>query len=178
MRVAQTALGAAVLCGGLLFGGAAAFAQAPSGGAIQVWGTPAANGNGGGSVLFTGAIGDSGKSAKVNSSGKPTKNGTYTLLELKKGTILINPTQLNAAMSNANPTSFNSTTCSGSVTATEPVPIVSGTKAYAGISGTVNVTAIFALVLPLTNGKCDMNTNANPIAQYGSITGSGTVSLG
>jgi len=176
MRVAKTALGAAVLCGGLLFGGAAAFAQTPSGGAIQVWAT--ATPNGGGSVLLTGAIADSGKSANVNSSGKPTKNGSYTLLELKKGTILLNSTQLDTAMNNANPTSFNTTTCSGSLAGTEPVPIVSGTKAYAGISGTVNVTLTIALILPLTNGKCDMSTNANPVAQYGSVTGSGTVSLG
>ena len=57
---------------------------------------------------------------------------------------------------------------------TDPVPVVSGTKAYAGISGTANITITFAIVLPLTNGKCNTNTKANPIAQYGAITGSGT----
>jgi len=59
----------------------------------------------------------------------------------------------------------------------DPVPIVSGTKAYAGITGTANITVSFAIVLPLTNGRCGMNTNANPIAQYGSVAGTGTVSF-
>jgi hypothetical protein len=140
-----------------------------------VWGTPA--NNGGGSVLFTGAIADSGKSVSVNVSGKPSKNGKYKLLKLKKGAILINTAQLNTALNNASPTEFNSTTCSGSFAATATVPIVSGTEAYAGISGTANITVTFAIVLPLTNGKCNMNTNANPIAQYGSIVGTGTVSF-
>jgi hypothetical protein len=128
--------------------------------------------------VLTGAIADSGTSATVNSSGKPTKNGKYKLLVLKKGTILLNTTQLNAAVNNANPTTFNSTTCSGSFAGTAPVPTVSGTKAYAGISGSVNITVTFAIVLPLTKGKCNTNTNANPIAQYGSVSGSGTVSFG
>ena len=152
-----------------------ASAQPSSGGAVQVWGTPS-NG-GGGPVVFTGAIADSGKSLSVNSSGKADKKGNYKLLELKKGSILINGTELNTALNNASPSAFNSTTCSGSFAATAPVPIVSGTKAYAGVSGSVNVTVTFAVVLPLTNGKCNMNTNANPIAQYGSIAGTGTVSF-
>jgi hypothetical protein len=168
-------LGATVLVGALLLGSGAALGQTPSGGAVQVWGTP--GNNGGGSVLFTGAVADSGKSASVNSSAKPDKKGNYKLFTLKKGTILINGTQINAALNNASPTEFNSTTCSGSFTATAPVPIVSGTKLYAGISGTVNVTVTFAVVLPLTKGTCNMNTNANPIAQYGSIAGTGTVSF-
>jgi len=164
MRIAKTALGVAVL-GSLLFSGASAFgATAPAGGTIQVWGTPANNGGGG--VVITGAIADSGKSANANSSGKPTKKGTYKLLTLKKGSILLNTTQLSKDLNNPNtpPTTFNSTTCS--------------TKAYAGISGTANITVTFAIVLPLTKGKCNTNTNANPIAQYGSVSGTGTVSFG
>ena len=165
MRIAKTALGMAIL-GSLVFSSTSALgASAPAGGAIQVWGTP--TNNGGGHVVLTGAIADSGTSATVNSSGKPTKNGKYKLLVLKKGTILLNTTQLNAAVNNANPTTFNSTTCSGSFAGTAPVPTVSGTKAYAGISGSVNITVTFAIVLPLTKGKCNTNTNANPIAQYG-----------
>jgi len=171
-------LGATVLVGALLLGSGAALGQTPSGGAVQVWGTP--GNNGGGSVLFTGAVADSGKSANANSSGKPSKKGTYKLLTLKNGTILLNTTQLGKDLNNPNtpPTTFNSTTCSGSFAVTDPVPILSGTKAYAGISGTVNVTVTFAIVLPLTKGKCNTNTNANPIASYGSISGTGTVSFG
>jgi hypothetical protein len=163
---------------GLLSGGAPAFGQTPSGGTIQLWGTP--NNSGGGPVVLTGAIGDSGKSANANSSGVPGKKGTYELLTLKKGKILLNTTQLdkNANGNNVQPTTFSSTTCSGTFVVTDPVPVVSGTKAYSGIGGTVNVTVTFAIVLPLTNGKCNTNTNANPIAMYGSISGSGTVSFG
>ncbi len=177
MRVAKSALGVAVLCGGLLFGGAAAFGQTRSGGAIQVWGTPANNGGRGGAfILFTGAVADSGKGTPANASGKPVKKGAFNLVVLKKGTILLDPTQLRAGINNTSPTPFDSTTCSGVYAATAPVPIVSGTKAYAGISGTANVTLTMAAVLQLTNGKCDMN-NPNTIAQYGSIVGSGTVSF-
>jgi len=177
MRIAKTALGVAVL-GSLLFsGGSALGATDPAGGTVQFWGTP--NNNGGGPVVLTGAIADSGKSAHANSSGKQSKKGTYTLLILKNGTILLNTTQLNKDLNNNNtaPTTFNSTTCSGAFVITDPVPIANGTKAYAGISGTANITVNFAIVLPLTKGKCNTNTNANPIAQYGSIAGTGTVSF-
>jgi hypothetical protein len=179
LRVAKTTVGVAVL-GSLLFSGASAFgAAAPAGGTIKVWLTPANNGGGGGgSVVITGAVGDYGKTVRVNSAGKIDKKGTFGVLVLKKGTILVDRTQLVAATQNSQPTDLNAVTCSASQTASAPVPIVSGTKAYAGISGTVNITQTFAFVLPLTNGKCDTNTNANPIAQYGSVAGTGTVSFG
>lgn len=176
LRVIKAAVALPVLLGGLFLGGMSALGASPSGGAIQVWGTPT-NG-GGGPVVLTGAIGDSGTSANANSSGTPSKNGTFKLLKLKKGTILLNTTQLNKE-NNANtpPTTFNSTTCSGTFVVTAPVPVVGGSKAYAGITGTVTVSVTFAIVLPLTKGKCNMNTNANPIAMYGSVSGSGTVSF-
>jgi hypothetical protein len=171
----KVGIAAVTLPAGMLVGGAAAFGQSP-GGAVQVWGTPS-NG-GGGPVVVTGAVGDSGQSASVNASGTPNKNGTYKLLTLKKGTILLNTTQLNkdANNNNAPPTSINSTTCSATFVFTDPVPVVSGTKAYAGISGSINITVSFAIITPMKSGKCNMN--ANPIAQYGSISGSGTVSFG
>jgi hypothetical protein len=177
-RIIKALLALPVLLAGLFLGGAAAFGQSPSGGALQVWGTPA--NNGGGAVVITGAIADSGKSANANASGVASKKGNYKLLYLKKGTILLNGTQLNKDLNNSStpPTTFNSTTCSGTFVVTDPVPVVSGTKAYAGITGTVNITVTFAIVLPLTKGKCNTSTNANPIAQYGSISGSGTVSFG
>jgi|NGEPerStandDraft_6_1074524.scaffolds.fasta_scaffold101134_2 hypothetical protein len=178
-RVAKTALGVAVL-GSLLFGSASAFGTTDrAGGAIQVWGTPSlSSSNGGGTIVLTGAVADSGKTMNVNSDSKPNNKGNYKLLELKKGDILLNGTQINGALNNAAPTEFNSTTCSGSFTAAAPVSAVSGTKAYAGITGMVNVTVTFAIVLPLTKGKCNENTNANPIAGYASIVGTGTVSFG
>jgi hypothetical protein len=181
MKVVKGTLGIAILGSLMIFGAGAAFGSTapstPAGGTVQLWGTPAQNG--GGAVVVTGAIADSGKSANANSTGTPSKKGTYKLLTLKKGTILLNTTQLGKDLNNNNtpPTTFNSTTCSGTFVVTDPVPVVSGTKAYAGISGTANVTVTFAIVLPLTKGKCNTNTNANPIAQYGSISGTGTVSF-
>jgi hypothetical protein len=178
VRIVKAALGVAVL-GSLFLSGASAFgATGPAGGTVQFWGTP--NNNGGGPVVLTGAIADFGKSANANSSGKLIKKGLYTLLILKKGTILLNTTQLGKDLNNNNtpPTTFNSTTCSATFVVTDPVPIANGTKAYAGISGTANITVNFAIVLPLTKGKCNTNTNANPIAHYGSIAGTGTVSFG
>jgi hypothetical protein len=132
----QVGVGLALGTGGLLF------APTPSGaasaaGAVQLRGTPAmTSGRGGGAFVFTGAIGDSGKSIPANSSGKPEKKGPFGLLVLK-GTILVNTTQLKKDLNNPNspPTTFNTTTCSGHFSVTDPVPIVSGTKLYAGISG-------------------------------------------
>ena len=175
MRIAKT-LGVAVL-GSLLFSSPAFGAAAPTGGAIQVFVTPTATGGGGGTVLITGAIADYGKTVKSNSAGKADKKGTDSDLVLKKGTILVDVAQVNAAINNANPTEYDATTCSASFVVTAPVPIVSGTKAYAGISGSVTVTETLAFILPFTkSGKC--NTNANPVDAWATVTGAGTVSFG
>jgi hypothetical protein len=79
----------------------------------------------------------------ATSSGALNQKGTFKLLTLKKGTILLNTTQLNKDVNNSNtpPTTMNATTCSATFVITDPVPIVSGTKAYAGISGTIVGTA-------------------------------------
>lgn len=178
LRLAKTAFGVVVL-GSLLVGGSPALAATtPAGGTIKVWSTPSTSGNGG-TIVITGVVGDYGKTAKVNTSGKADKKGTYTKFFLKYGTILVDSSAVQTAIQKvaAPPADLNDVTCSGSAVATADVPIVSGTKAYAGITGSVSVSIDFALVLPLTKGKCDLNTNANPVAQYGSITGSGTVSF-
>ena len=176
LRVGKAALGAAVL-GGLLFsGGSADAAGTRAGGMVKVWATPPLSGQGG-PVVITGAIGDYGNTLKVDSAGKADKKGLYTMFTLTKGTILINGAQLNAAIQNGQPTDLNAATCSGSQSASEPVAVVSGTKAYAGITGSLTATARFGFVLPRTpGGKCD--DNANPIASSATITGSGTVTFG
>lgn len=165
---------AAIACfvavpGGLILGSAGASAQSsPSGGTIQVWVTPSPTNNGGGKILITGAIGDYGITKKGKNSNQAV---------LKKGTIIVNLKQFNAATNNANPT-INQSNCSTSFVASAPVPIVSGTGAYAGISGSFTLTAQFAFILPRTkSGSCNTSNNANPLNQYGSVTGSGTVSL-
>jgi len=179
----RAALGVAVL-GGFLFGGASAFgATAPAGGTVNFWGTPNSNGPGG-TILLTGAIGDYGKTISVNSAGKPEKKGGYTEAVLKKGSILVNTTQLNSAVNAAfNQGSENAATCSASITVTGSLPIVSGTKAYAGITGTLTDTISFAAYGPYythgsKKGQCNEGSNATPTDQWASSTGSGTVSFG
>jgi hypothetical protein len=182
MRLAKTALGLAVL-GSLLLSGASAFgATTPTGGTINVFVTPTLNGSEG-TIVITGAIGDYGKTVNANSAGKPAKKGSYELLDLKKGTILVNATQFNAATNNASPT-FSAVTCSGSFLASAPAQIVSGTKAYAGITGSVTLTATYGFVGPFfksgsKKGQCNTSNNApTPPGFFVSITGSGTVSFG
>jgi hypothetical protein len=178
MRVAKTALGVAVV-GSLLFSGASAFAAtAPVGGTIKVW-APFTQDEPGVPIVITGAIADSGKGVAANSAGKPTKNGEYVKLVLKKGTVLIDRTQLGAANAAAESPDFNDVNCSGSAVASAPVPIVSGTKSYAGITGSVAMTLTYAFILPLTSsGKCDESNVDPPVAFWGSLAGSGTVSFG
>jgi hypothetical protein len=181
MRIAKTALGVAVV-GSLLLGGTSAFgASARAGGAVKVFVTLKGNANG--AIVITGAIGDYGKTVDVNSAGKPQKNGGYEQLALKDGSILINGAQIKAALNNASPTDFSAVTCSGSLDAVALTPIVSGTKAYSGIAGSLTLTVSFAFVGPFftsgsKKGQCNTNANAPaPPGLYASITGTGTVSF-
>jgi len=182
-RVVKAALVLSVLLGGLFVGGEAALGASPSSGTIKVFVTPNGSGNGG-PVVITGVIGDYGGSANANASGKPQKKGGYELLLLKKGTILVNGSQFNKATNNAQPTDFNQTTCSGTVVASAPAPIVSGTKAYTGITGSLTLTATFAFVGPFytsgsKKGQCNTSNNGpNPPGIFATITGTGTVSFG
>ena len=124
----------------------------------EPWGNLGSGGSGF-KAVFTGAIGDSGLSVSATAQGKPSKkeNTGYRLFILKRGTIFFNTKQLDAAQNDNNtpPTTENNTTCSFTFVTTDPVTIISGTKAYAGISGSLNVTISFAAVLPLKNGKCN-----------------------
>jgi hypothetical protein len=180
-RFIKTIAGLLVLAGCLSLGGATAYAATPVSGPAQLWGSLSSGGPSF-KAVFTGAIGDSGLSTPATAQGKPSKknNTGYRLFVLKKGTVFFNTKQLDAAENNNNtpPTTENNTTCSFTFVNTDPVTIISGTKAYAGITGSFNVTISFAAVLPLKNGKCNPNGNANPTATIGSVTANGTVSYG
>jgi hypothetical protein len=160
----------------------AAGAATPVSGQTQIWASLGAGNGNGFQVLFTGAIGDHGTSVGATKNGKPTtkKNPGYRLFILKKGTIFFNTKTIDAAENNNNtaPTTFNMTTCSATFVVTDPVTAISGTKAYAGITGTIDVTISFAFIQPLDKGKCNPNSNANPSATFGLVTGTGTVSYG
>jgi hypothetical protein len=156
-------------------------APAHSGGAIQVFVKPNLSGAGGGSILITGAIGDHGKGVQANAAGKPDSKGRYQLLKLHRGTILINTHPLNKKLNKLFSTAkVNKATCSidGSVSAT--IPIISGTRAYAGVSGSVRVKFTFAELARryasgAKKGRC--NFNGSPAAQWATVTGKGTVSF-
>ena len=163
----KSVAGLLVLAGGLSLDAATASAATPVSGPAQLWGN--LNSGNGFKSIFTGAIGDSGLSIPATAQGKPSKknNTGYRLFVLKKGTIFFNTKQVDAAQNNDNapPTTENSTTCSFTFVNTDPVTIISGTKAYVGITGSFNVTISYAAVLPMKNGKCKMN--ANPTATIG-----------
>jgi hypothetical protein len=182
--VVKAVLGITLLLGGSLFASEAAFgATTPANGAVKVWVTPSITGNRG-TIVITGVIGDYGRTVNANASGKPQKKGSYELLVMKRGTILVNAQQFNKATNNAQPTDFSTTSCSGSVVASAPAPIVSGTKAYSGITGSVTLTITFAFVGPFytsgsKKGQCNTSNNGpNPPGVFATITGTGTVSFG
>jgi hypothetical protein len=63
------------------------------------------------------------------------------------------------------------------------VTLLDGTGLYAGITGTLKLTITEAFILPVyasgkNKGQCNESQNAQPVADYGSIIGSGTVSFG
>ena len=134
-----------------------------------------------GKVVMTGTIADYGKDVATNAQGKPTAQGGYRKLELKKGTILVDVAALTKAVGQAfSDASFDTTTCSVSVTIATPVTItiVSGTKAYAGVTGTLAMTGSYALIAPRTkSGACTTKTTARPLITFAAFTGTGTVAL-
>jgi hypothetical protein len=178
--VVAVVLGAAGLTTTLLGGAAASGATTPAGGAVQIY-SPQINGIHG-TIVITGAIGDYGKTTSINQNGKPDSNGNFVKIVLHKGTFEINSTAFNAETKNLQPTVYAST-CSAVGSATGVVTLLDGTGLYAGISGTVNVTATFGFIGPLyksgkNKGQCNLSNSAQPISQYTLITGSGTVSFG
>ena len=163
-------------------GFAATTPSTPAGGSVKLFVTPSATGNGGGAVVVTGAIGDYGKTTgKMNENGKANKNGNYGKLVLQQGTIEVNLTTFDTKTNNAQP-NINNTTCSAALAVTAPVTLFNGTGLYEGITGTVHLTETYAVILPrYTSGKnkgqCNYSNNAQPLAQWGSIAGSGRVSF-
>jgi hypothetical protein len=154
-------------------------------GTIQVWVTPnTTNPNSPVSkIVVTGVIGDWGTATSVNKDGAPTNNGNYEKIVLQHGGFTANSVALNQKTNNAPPIMANSTTCSVVFGGTGPVTLFKGTGAYAGITGTIIVTEKFAGIgarytSGAKKGQCNMSNNSEPVAFYGSITGTGKVSFG
>jgi hypothetical protein len=178
-KIVGGSIGVALIGMTLLGTFASVASAAPAAGTLKIWVTPDLSGPGG-TIVLTGAVGDSGKTLSVTASGKTSSSGNYEKLLLKQGTMLVNTTQFNAALNGntAAPPDYNATTCSASVVASGPATLVSGTKAYAGVTGTITLTATIAFVLPHTkSGACNTSNSAKPVAQWASITGTGSVTF-
>jgi hypothetical protein len=73
---------------------------------------------------------------------------------------------------------LDKTNCFFAFKGSGPTKLFKGSGAYAGVGGNLNVSVTFVGILPrLSNGKCNASQNAQPIAQYGSVTGSGTATF-
>ena len=100
----------------------------------------------------------------------------YEKIVLQKGGFWVDATRLNKKLNSGVPT-LDRARCSFTFKGSGPTKLFKGSGAYAGISGNVNVTVTFVGVLPkLKRGKCNLNRNAQPLAQFGVVTGSGTAS--
>jgi hypothetical protein len=147
-------------------------ASMPAGGAIRVFVTPALVGNGG-TILITGAIGDYGRTTM-----NPKTDIGKTLL--KKGTFEVNLAYITKKSNTMSPSFVNTKTCSYVFDVNGPAALMNGTGLYTGIHGTVMLKETFAGIAPLyksgpKKGQCNLGQNVNPIAQYGAISGVGTV---
>jgi hypothetical protein len=168
---------AALATAGVLIGPAAA--AAPTGGPIALY---ASAGNAGSQkVVFVGAIGDYGKAVNIDKNGKPNPNGNFVKVKLQKGTLEIDSTALNETLNNSKPQIASDATCSAEFSGTATVKLFNGTGLYKGISGTANVTITFAGVGSRyksgpKKGQCN-HGDASQRAQYGFVTGHGTVSF-
>jgi hypothetical protein len=154
---------------------AAVAIAAPKGGKIEIFVTPGKT-QGEGTIVVAGAIGDYGTTTKRSKSG-------IGEAVLHSGTFQVNLAAISKKLNNANPTLFNTKTCSYVFGATAPVKILNGTGLYKGISGTLMLTETFAGYGPFYasgahKGKCNTSNNAVPLAQWGSVTGIGTVTFG
>jgi len=134
------------------------------------------NGQGNGTIVITGAIGDFGTTHSVHVHGD-----TYAYATLQHGKVEFNLTKINAMTNNASP-KIDAATCSGALTVSAPVPVVGGTGLYKGVHGTIELTESFGFIGPryatgAKKGQCNLSSSAQPLAQKGSVHGAGTVSF-
>ena len=112
----RAVVGAALLCGGVVGGMAPAASASSAGGPTKVFVKPSETTSvkHPGKIILTGAVGDYGTVVSTTSAGKPTRKGTYRLLRLKKGTILVDITTFQKALGSSftAPTALDRTTCS------------------------------------------------------------------
>jgi hypothetical protein len=177
-RLVGSALLATLVVGLLAASAAGARSAAPAGGVVHVFVTP--NQGAVYKIVIVGAIGDYGTATSIDKDGKVAQNGNYVKIRLRKGTFEVNSVALNKKTNDAPPTVVNKETCSFEFGGSGPVTLFNGTGAYAGISGTLQITQTFAGIGPLyktgpKQGTCNMSNSAQPVAFWASITGKGVV---
>jgi hypothetical protein len=157
---------------GLLIVSVASAASMPAGGAVRVFVTPSPTSNGG-TILVTGAIGD---------YGTTTMNPKTSIAKamLKKGTFEVNLAVITKKSNTMGPSFMNAKTCSYVFDVSAPITVMNGTGLYKGVHGSVMLRETFAGIAPLyksgpKKGQCNLGQNANPVAQYGSVSGVGTI---
>jgi hypothetical protein len=140
----------------------------------------------GGTVVLTGAIGDSGSADSIDANGTPdAQNNTEVLLALVQGSFSISVVGLDKKIGSAfNQFRPSHSTCSGYLTVTGATPIVagSGTGAYTGISGGFVLTLMIAEIGPKygsgkQEGQCNTSNSGQTVAEAFMVSGSGTVSF-
>jgi hypothetical protein len=142
---------------------AASTASTPAGGTIHFYMVNTSiEGRSPADALFTGAFADHG-----------TVRGAT--IRLSKGTITGNISKLEALTNSPKFATIHRASCSFSGVGATSIPLVRGTGAYAGISGTLKVRISFGAQSPSKDGKCE--GNAAPLADSETITGSGKVSF-
>lgn len=116
-------------------------------------------------ILITGAFSDHG-------------TGQKGVWHLKKGTITVDTSKIKAIMNSPTFGSFNLASCSFWGTAKAPISILSGTGAYAGITGTLAAEETEAgQGSLLADGKCNQSNNAPSVAQVLLATVTGKVAF-
>jgi hypothetical protein len=144
---------------------------------ILVWVVPSDSLQTPSRVLVTGSFTDFGDSLRANARGQSDSRGSYTLLVLQQGSIVVAGPALSPSAVTSGPRRRLGT-CSVSTTSNERMPVLRGTQAYTGIRGTIMVSVSSVLILPLeTGGKCMTGSRAIPLASWSTITGTGTVTI-
>jgi hypothetical protein len=153
---------AAVAAGLALTGGAGAATPADHSGAISF--TSVDENNSPPLDVVTGAIADHGTDRSVGEK--------YQKVVLSKGTFEVDSEKFNKSFH----FTFDQKDCSARGTAhAANLPISHGTGAYAGITGSISITASFVALGVIKNGTCE-NIEHHSSVSVGSFSGTGHVS--
>ena len=174
MKGMRVALGATVMASLLVSSVALGAAGTPAGGKIKIF--VASPDKLRSRVVIVGAIGDYGTAISQDQKGRPDINGVFEKFTLKQGGFTVDATVLNKGLGKVKPR-VNPATCSVEFAGSGPGTVINGTGLYARISGTLKISFDLAWITPRKHGKCVLNENTKPVAEYDTVSVSGTVSF-